>query len=78
MINRQEPTDATPCPVCKQPLNAEWHLLCPACWHQVATSDQDELIRLHKQKPGSQQHRQKCYAIVRSLLRDKRHVDRNA
>ncbi len=58
---------ATHCPVCNEPKEKRWHLVCPYCWVKVPDADQAEIYDLYKRARGSTAHAMKCRAVVRSL-----------
>ena len=59
---------ATHCPVCSEPKEKRWHLVCPYCWVKVPAADQEEIYRLYNESRGSVAHVMKCRTVVRALL----------
>lgn len=55
------------CPVCDEPKEKRWHLVCPYCWVKVPDADQAEIYDLYKHRRGSLEHRLKCRHVVRTL-----------
>ena len=55
------------CPVCSEPKEKRWHLVCPYCWVKVPDADQEEIYRLYKESRGSEAHAMKCRTVVRAL-----------
>ena len=55
------------CPVCQEPKEKKWHLVCPYCWVKVPDADQEEVYRLYEKARGSVAHRAKCFAVIRVL-----------
>ena len=60
------------CPVCSEPKEKKWHLVCPYCWVKVPAADQEQLYELYQKARGTLRHVIKCRTIVRDLLEAKR------
>ena len=58
---------ATHCPVCSEPKEKRWHLVCPYCWVKVPDADKEEVYRLYAKERGSRAHRVKCLEVVSAL-----------
>lgn len=69
---------ATHCPVCQEPKEKKWHLVCPYCWVKVPDRDQEEIYSLYNKARGSQAHRTKCLEVVQALFRERRAVAKGA
>jgi hypothetical protein len=62
---------STNCPVCQEPKEKPWHLVCPYCWVKVPLPDQADVYRLYKTARGSTKHRMKCREVVYALFEAK-------
>ena len=52
---------------CGNPREKEWHLACPTCWALIPSEKQEEVYRLYKTKPRSNEHLGvivECYGII--------------
>lgn len=58
---------ASNCPVCNEPKEKGWHLVCPYCWVKVPDADKDEVYELYRKARGSTAHVMKCRAVIRAL-----------
>lgn len=68
---------ATHCPVCNEPKEKRWHLVCPYCWVKVPDADQEEIYALYKKGRGSEAHREKCFSVLRRLITARRAATRD-
>lgn len=56
------------CPVrkCGKP-KERWHLTCLNHWQQIPIDEQKMIFKLYKNRPGSEEHRELCFRILRRL-----------
>jgi len=56
------------CPVCDEPKEKTWHLVCPYCWVNVPDADKEAIYDLYSRAHGSEAHSMKCRTVLRTLM----------